>query len=661
MDLMFSFIFDWRRQRAPMQRRFSASEIARLPFSDVSRVLTSVPSDTMTTEEAGDVILSLDLLVSRCCEALRMDHAESVTGFVHLFKEAARAAPESFARRTTPQQNSPHVIQQLGEIFHLCARKRQFGARAASDAGCLVLSLAGIAFLKSALCAHFMPHLVAMIEGSRASAGNSWMEKRVALGALLELVRGSAQVKESLEAHLGELALALIQTQDFFLQLQCTEAIWRVVRQKPALLESSMFDVIPNHLKAAIRRLPNDHSLVAALVDALETHNGLQQPPTIIAIRLLSVSTASQEICGSTTAYFSGEGVVVLLPDREGENIPVLYRSVRSVRLGRELRLGLRLLEAPRHIAEALDIEGSNDTLFLKLSTTSAQELKQSPIQQWMTEGMRLAVPPPAPKSEPVAETNVAVEQTRKSILEVTFPDRSAYNRPAVAATRQPIMSERSANSMERDRKRAREEVPTSSVHRFSFSDSISVPPAPSSRISTIPNSAPTSGDNVNQMLQTMRQRMVDGLAKRQEHSTSLINETLVNIQQRMDLVREQNRTEREEFEASFRQQLLSLRQAELKLRDKASTRVTQLNAGLQEMEAIGSHVTGQITEIENVLGGTMNRAEALQRQKLQTAKQRVEDELATIEQTMHAVISSADPMEIMNEFLREQGLAQMH
>lgn len=167
---------------------------------------------------------------------------------------------------------------------------------------------------------------------------------------IVNLVKGSKANKDRL-GDLGCVAGALAATSDYFLQLQCTEVLFRATRTKKTALDA-LAPLLSADFVQGMQALPTDRTLLERMMRLVDAWNAARTPALVLRFPLQRVEVGNAVLCGPTAAYFAPEFFVVMIPGTAADNVTIPHSALRSVRLTKDSKVVFRLASIPPLLAD---------------------------------------------------------------------------------------------------------------------------------------------------------------------------------------------------------------------------------------------------------------------------------------------------------------------
>lgn len=531
---------------------------------------------------------------------------------------------------------------------------------------------------------------------------NRFKRSRHAATGIINLFKGSKSNKALFREHVDSVIDALLYSEDFFLQMQCVELLFRFSllpssREGATSGAATLIDTHPRLsplLRASIPRLPCDNTLLDAIVRLLQHyHQGASAGaasrsagPPILSFDVASVdvgTTAGPSVgeavpCwDSTMVYFSPSLVVIMLPGNGGDNISLPYASIRSVKITKEQRLALRLSDVPVKLEGIMSVAGddpaSRDTLYLRFTAGTLKRLKdESPVHAWMIAGMRSSA---TTSSRHLPTLSRPTNGTMVVVPPVAGGDATSGARPAKGevaekgtSSRAPLVgSKRSRSTTHSAVTPASTTVGAPLAIRDIFASnatlgSAAVPATASCATTDDPHhqlllgAQGTPADSVD-MLSQLRLAIHDRVERRQKACQQAMADAVRRIQDTVDETRAELAVERAAYAAAVHRELADIVALENGLKERATAVVARLNAklvDLQTLSQIAAERTQEAIATTTELDQLNDRADEHQRQQAGV----IEAFETTMADRVTMASSRSDPLRTFASFLMANAAA---
>ncbi|KAG5487387.1 hypothetical protein CUR178_08473 [Leishmania enriettii] len=505
---------------------------------------------------------------------------------------------------------------------------------------------------------------------------------RSCCSALISLLRGSQENKNRFGPECATIAACIDASSDFFFQMQCVEVLYRLYKHcrtflthaaapgASASLSSSSNAVasgvaINPYLLRGIEELPNDSTLLICIHQLLDNYNRDVHPDKVISFAVLHIDVAGVTVTCATTLYFSPLLLVVPLSGTSsssssgGGYLTIPYEHVRSVKLTKDHKLELRLYVIPAKLSHVMSLtEDGMDKLHVSLTRTTMRDLRTSVVHEWVAERKRTAplrvmapAPPPcqteaeragqdlptasATSSAPpsVSQANSRAGSTLRPLLRATMTERpvNTYQGGAIDNQQQPLA-------------RGKPEHPQ-------FSEAEHQPQAQYERgtpacISSNGNYAAADAEARNQFerhcldevhraasLKTMRHR---------EEQREALQHAVDSAKEELEELHRWCARERDQYEVRFREDMEVIRRSEAVLKESATDCVRALNVELEDVQALGALLKGEVDKLRERLAKSLGKSEGVEEALLARIKQMVDAQMRSMETTMLSADSLA-------------------
>lgn len=365
---------------APQKIRITIADVLDQPPTALGEAIAALlrRPDAIDDVEGTSIINEAQHILEVCEAAVSDRNSVNVVLCCKLLQEAMLVSNDLLLHSLDLFSSKPQLMAKLQSLFMDAVVSSLLSAEAQVEILQLVDFLCEGAQTKELCGELFMRSIASLLtEGHR-----DYRVRRAAATALINLVKCSKSNKQRMESY-EFVCVALNDTTDFFFQLQCVELLYRVSRQNKAILED--VKAIPRSVVEAIAKLPNNNTLLDQITELLEAWNAERTPKLILQFPVQRVDVGSKTVCAATKAYFAPEFLIVTLPGTAADNITIPYTFIRSVRLQKDSRVVLRLLEVPPKIADRVTLgKESEDAVTMFLGAVELGELRRSNIHAWI-------------------------------------------------------------------------------------------------------------------------------------------------------------------------------------------------------------------------------------------------------------------------------------
>ncbi|CCW64202.1 unnamed protein product [Phytomonas sp. EM1] len=573
-------------------------------MSELDRILIQPIIDIkepieISSENVEDVVVNIHVILRKCLYCIRQELPIPLETFLFILAQAASFNPDRLCNAMCHVIEGESCVDLFAEVFrHLLSRE---GAplRLRFDIEILfevVHALCSEPKLKSSLGWTIGQSLLSfMLDTSQHS--DDCRVHRSCASALITLLRGSFANKNRFKVECGKIAAALERSSDFFFQMQCTEILFRLyVHDSGALAQGQMND----YLRRGISTLHNDATLLRSIQNLLDGYNAEFNVSRILPFTIVRMEVSGTEVCRHTTLYFSSLLVVVMLPGGTGASFSIPFEHIRSVKLSKDHKLGLRLNVIPRELSQVMDLSSGRDTLHVFLTQATLVRLRSSGVHEWIAARKRNA-------------------PRRSSALATRFPHSSE-------APRVPLAEAAEEKKIHPGEGEKTQPVGEEKTHPVEIAD----------RLGEIHGAA---------AIKAARAR-----ADRLRHHRRACEV----LQSELEELQRQNARERDGFEAGFREEMAAIRRVEAEMKACAADRVQSLNAELEEMQALGAALKGEVDRLRERLAKSVGKLEGVEEVCLARVKRLVDSRMEEIEAKMHSLLAESTPLSKVSNALRQ-------
>ncbi|KPA73689.1 hypothetical protein ABB37_09618 [Leptomonas pyrrhocoris] len=450
--------------------------------------------------------------------------------------------------------------------------------------------------------------------------GDDYRVHRSCCSALISLLRGSPANKSRFGPECAVIAVCLENASDFFFQMQCVEVLYRLYKHRASFLTdvqaSSSAAGLSPYLLRGIEELPNDSTLLLSIHQLLDNYNRDEHPDRVVAFPVLHMEVDGVAVSRATTIYFSPLLLVVLLTGSSatGGYLTIPYEHVRSVKLSKDHKLELRLYVVPAKLALVMSVEGEGrDKLLVSMTRATMHELRTSVVHQWVGERKRNA-----PRR--------VVQRVRPPAL--VAPHSSPSNSGLAQGTRDPSSSNAGSRPRASSR-RATEEEPRGRGGRSQEEGAAD------------DAQGGENGGEENFLSEVHRAASVKAARYREEQQAH-VQRAVDAVKGELDDLRRGNARERDQYEASFREDMEVVRRSEAVLKESAAECVQALNGELDDVQALGALLKAEVDRLREKLAKSLGKSEGVEEAFLVRIKQSVDTRMREMEETLFTVASSA-------------------
>ncbi|KAG5488109.1 hypothetical protein LSCM1_08174 [Leishmania martiniquensis] len=503
--------------------------------------------------------------------------------------------------------------------------------------------------------------------------------------ALISLLRGSQANKNRFGPECATIAACLDASSDFFFQMQCVEVLYRLYKHchtflthaaapgaSASLCPSSINAMasgvsINPYLLRGIEELPNDSTLLICIHQLLDNYNRDVHPDKILTFAVLHIDVAGATVACATTLYFSP--LLLLVPlwgtgsssssGGGGGYLTIPYEHVRSVKLTKEHKLELRLSVIPAKLSHVMSLtENGMDRLHVSLTRTTMRDLRTSVVHEWVAERKRTAprrvmppVPPPcqteaerggqappttastSPAPPSLSQASSRAESTARLPLKTTMTERPVNTHLGGAIDRQPqpLARGKSAHpqlsetvSQLQGQYEQGTPVHTSGSGEYAAADAEG--PRPSGRAC---------------LAEVHRAASLKATRYREEQREAL-QCAVSSVKEELEELHRWSARERDQYEARFREDMEVVRRSEAVLKESATNCVRALNVELEDVQALGALLKGEVDKLRERLAKSLGKSEGVEEALLARIKQMVDTQMRSMEVAMLSVDASA-------------------
>lgn len=586
-------------------------ELLRMPVSDITEGYAVQP------DEVRLVVDSLEALLGKCLYCVRVRLAPQLDIFLALLAQATILQPERVVRGLSAKAEEGTCLDLLCELVAQMLSRVNAALRLETDVEQLfevVQAVCGDARLKDRLGGVLGRLLLDYMHDGRQH-GDDYRVHRGCASALITLLRGSSSNKNRCSAECGRIAACIEQSADFFFQMQCIEILFRLhTHNRTVLAQAKMNDF----LRRSITGLPNDATLLLSIQNLLDTFNAEFNSARVVPFTIVRMEVDGVEVCSHTTMYFSPLLLVVILPGGTGDNFTIPFEHIRSVKLSKDHKLGLRLNVVPPKLALNMSIEDGRDTLHVFLTQSTLARLRSCNVHQWIADRKRNA-PRPAP-----AAAVVALAAAPAPAPKARAPSAAAAAAAASADGGYPI-TERQQPNRPSPRKTHRE-----------------------GREADGPQAAVQGLDEVH------RAAAVKAARNRDEQRGQL-QQAAGRVEDELEDLRRLSARDRDSFEAIFREGMTAVRRSEAALKDSAADCVHALNGELEDVQALGALLKAEADRLRERLAKSLGKSEGAEEACLVRVKRLVDAQMLAMEASLVSVLAEANPLAGVSQYLAQR------
>lgn len=373
--------------RQPSKNRINMHDIVAQPLTALPDAVDAIlrRPEALDEQEVGSIFHECSYIFLRAEEALSVKDGDAFCALFKLLSEGFAHDEGSFEEGVKTFALHGPLLQTVHALFRAVVEQ---GALPMHSAGTVELvqvmgSLCDGEAIRDTCGSLFMKGLgsfLARIYADPTEADKHFHVQRGVATALINLVKGSKQNKLRLPSwtFVAECCAASV---DVFFQFQCIELLFRVSRQKQSVL-AQLGGALSPHALEQLRALPNDGTLLLRMASLIEDMNSGR--PDVLRYPLSQVVAAETVLTEGTDAYFTPHYLIVMVTSSSADNITIPYRIIRSITLGKDGRVIIKLEEFPVKLEVLLSHTAGMDTVTLYMPLDLLAKFKQSPIRTWM-------------------------------------------------------------------------------------------------------------------------------------------------------------------------------------------------------------------------------------------------------------------------------------
>ncbi|RNF23145.1 uncharacterized protein Tco025E_02893 [Trypanosoma conorhini] len=620
----------------------SVEALLRLPTDEVQ----SCPP-ILADEDVLLVLSELETILRKSLYAVRYALVSPFSVFLHLLLQPAILECQEVSRALLVPVEEGRCIDLLADICAtlLRAEQRTFRGKVNMEGFFeLVQQLCASATLKDPLGVVLMPCFLTFLHVAVESE-DDYRQCRACASVLITLIRGSKANKNRMSVECGRIGEALTKSNDIFFQMQCVEMLFRLYTHNRTVLSTS---TLPEFLKKGVAELPNDANLLKSVQTLLDAYNMEYARFERLQFTALRIEAGGEEVCGHTSMYFSPLILVIMIPGCSGDNITIPYEHIRSVKLSKERKLGLRLHVIPARLSHLMSLESATETLMISLTQSTFSAIRSSGIHEWIAERKRrvpvsrirqqleTAVLPTA--AAPAAAVGNSHSRTASVQDPELVPGENGHfiSHPAPCEAPENVSPKRGVN------------VPQQRIR--------SRPSSPKGKQPTTEAKAEKESEEANgvhgQALRQLHEAASHKLARMRQDCQGELQCAVDFMQEELEKMRRLNARERDEFEASVREDLIAVRESEAQVKARAAECVQSLNQELTEIQALSELLKGEVDKLRENLSAALKRSEAVEEESLVRLKSIVDEDMKSMEETLLHLVASTNPLSFLANYL---------
>lgn len=656
--------------RQPTKNRINMHDIVEQPLTAVPDAVDAVlrrpePLDEL---EVQSIFYECSYILLRAEEALSAKDGNAFCALFKLLSEGLAHSEESFEEGTRTLLQNYALLQTLHSIFKVVVEQEALPLHSAGTVELMQVlsSLCDGAALKDKcgeLFMHGFARLLQRVYANPDEARRHFHVQRGTATALINLVKGSKQNKQRLASwkFVADCCAAAV---DVFFQLQCVELLFRVSRQSRAVLDH-LGGALPSAIVEELQALPNDGTLLSRMTQLIEHLN--EGRAQVLRYPLKEVVAADTTLTTSTDAYFTPNYLIVMVTTANADNITVPYRIIRSITLGKDGRVMIKLEEFPVKLEVLLSHTAGMDTVTFHMAPEELTRFKKSAVRQWIVEALQARKeeqqqqqqqqqrsrrsPDSSVKSSATGDRigHVSASATSGSAAGAQRSDSShAANPTATAANKESFAEEDAA------RKKARVEAP---VQRWGGAVVSSTQPSIAALLHVVDAlMSQASTPNEAQAMLLQLRRLIEARKEVQRgRSMEELSEVMQQIQTRVDEARRTATENRTAWHQSMLEDLAKVEALVVSAQDKTADAVEQLNSDLKKVKASNQAINERIACMSIDLQQTLEelRAEELRWTSELEAKCSREAERLEFE-VDQSLIHRSRPVGLTADFVRQ-------
>lgn len=621
--------------RQPTKNRINMHDIVEQPLTAIPDAVDAVlrRPEPLDEVEVQSIFYECSFILLRAEEALSAKDGNAFCALCKLLSEGLAHSEDAFEEgmRTLAQNES--LLQTMHSIFKVVVEQEALPLHSAGTVELIQVlsSLCDGAALKDKCGALFMRGFARLLQRVYANAEEARRHFHVQRGtatALINLVKGSKQNKQRL-ASWKFVADCCAASVDVFFQLQCVEMLFRVSRQSKDVL-AHLGGSLPPPIVEELQALPNDGTLLSRMTQLIEHLN--EGRVQVLRYPLKEVVAADTTLTSSTNAYFTPNYVIVMVTTANADNITIPYRIIRSITLGRDGRVIIKLEEFPVKLEVLLSHTAGMDTVTFHMTHDELARFKQSSVRQWIVEALQARKdeqrhtltqrarrsPDSAAKSagkradRSETDLNSAHEAAAAAQSDASTATAAAGNALTSVAAGAHSGETAAGTSADVDaaRKKARLEP---SVGRWGGAQASSAQPTVAALLHVVDALVAQAGTpNEAQAMLLQLRRLIEARKEVQRgKSLDELNAVMEHIQSRVDDTRRTARENRTAWHQSLLEDLARVEGLVVRAQDKTAEGVEQLNEDLKKVKAANQAINERIACLDIELQQTLEELRA--------------------------------------------------
>lgn len=624
--------------RQPTKNRINMHDIIGQPLRTLRDAVDAVlrRPEALDEVEVASIFHETSYILLRAEEALSAKDSDAFCALFKLLAEGFAHSDEAFDEGIRSFAENELLLQTLHSIFQVVVEQEALPLHNTATVEFIQMlsSLCDGDALKDRCGAMLMGGLVSILERvyrDPVEARRHFHIQRGAATALINLVKGSKQNKQRLSswAFAENCCAASV---DVFFQLQCIELLFRVSRQNKEVLTSQLGSTFSPAVMEQLRQLPNDGTLLSRMMQLIQDLNDGR--PDVLRYPVKEVVAAETPLTSDTNVYFTPSYLLIVVTAGNADNVTIPYRIIRSVTLGRDGRVILKLEEFPVKLEVLLSHTAGMDTVTMLMSPEDLASFKKTPVRSWIIDALQLRKEQhqnqlqqnqqqqhgyqdfPSQMAATTSAATPAAMVRDPGTLSIKSDDGSVNALPSSSATAAAILVQSETEG--ESRKKPRVELPaelTSSLHRkWSTAALMHVVDALIAQASTA-NEAQAVLLQFRRLIETRREVL-------RGNAVTELNDVMTSIQEQVDATRQTAKENRVTWHKHLQEELEQLDSIVLKSQEATASGVEQLNDNLKQIKASNLALNERIACLDIELQQTL--------EELRVGDQQVYDDIFT-------------------------------
>ncbi|CAD2217421.1 hypothetical protein AGDE_06178 [Angomonas deanei] len=375
--------------RKPTKNRVNMHDIISQSLDALPNAVDAIirSPESLDDIEVNSIFEESSFLLLRAEEAISSQHSEAFAALMKIYTEGLSHSESSFEEGIKTISLHRPILQTIHSIFIVVVQNGAFPVHSNATVELIqvISSLCDGTAIKEQCGALFMDDLICLLQRiyrDPEEAKQNFHIQRATMTALINLVKGSKVNKSRRTSWKFAEDVSLVTVDVFFL-LQCIELLYRVSRQNKNVLTEIQNSLIAEKL----RTFPNDGTLLNRMTNLIrelsQDNRDIQRYP------LTHVVAADTTLTGATDAYFTPFYLIIFVTSTNADNITIPYRMIRSVTLGKEGRVVLKLEEFPVKLEALLNRTAGMDIVSLHMHKERLGDFKKSNIRSWIIEALQ--------------------------------------------------------------------------------------------------------------------------------------------------------------------------------------------------------------------------------------------------------------------------------